>query len=97
MGPSATMPRNPVPTSHLHCHASWWERRHSSMERVQGLGREQGKRFCVTRAGNKLQRFLDGMLLFSHMLLGFMQEVTGQGLWTALPEEVWSDEQHLMA
>lgn len=61
-----------------------------------GESKERG-RFCVTRAGNKLQRFLDGMLLFSHMLLGFMQEVTGQGLWTALPEEVWSDEQHLMA
>lgn len=37
------------------------------------------------------------MLSFSRMLLGFMQEVTGQGLWTALLEEVWPEEQTFMA
>lgn len=45
MGPSATVPRNPIPTSHLHCHASRWGGRHSSMERVQGWGRERERVF----------------------------------------------------
>ena len=58
-----------------------------------GVGERARKEvLCETRAGNKLQHFLDEMLLFSHMLLGFMQEVTGQGLSTALLEEVWPDK-----
>jgi len=55
-----------------------------------GVGERARKEvLCETRAGNKPQHFLDEMLLFSHMVLGFMHKVTGQGLWTALLEEVW--------
>lgn len=63
-----------------------------------GTGERAGEEvLCEKRAGKKLQRFLDGMLLFNHMLLGFMQELTGQGLWTALLEEAWPDELPFMA
>lgn len=37
------------------------------------------------------------MLLFSHMLFGFMQEVIGQSLWMTLLEEVWQEKQTSVA
>lgn len=37
------------------------------------------------------------MLLFSRMLLGFMQKVIGQSLWMTLLEEVWKEKQTFMA